>query len=483
MNVLFVYSIRGSVSAQRPLTSLQDFHVGLSYISSHLKSKGHATRLVVLDSESPARSAAVIESAIADWQPRVVAFTAVSTQYPFVADIAARLRARWPEIFLLIGGMHASFETANVIRDSWDAVCVGEGERPTAELLAQLDAGREPHGIANLWLKRRADGVIEQNPPRDYLQALDELPPPDREMWHPWVLDTEFTRHVIQPSRGCPYNCTYCSNHALRALAAGHYVRFRTPDAVVAELRDLLAQYPRTTDVYLQSETIAVDIKWLAELSRRFKKFYDALAAPPALTCNFRVASRFVTDEVFDLLAAANVRAIEIGLESGSERLRREVLKRTYTNDEFYRAVALARARGMSVNVYNLIGIPGETPADHEQTIEANRRVCPDQSFTCIFYPYPGTDLYKLCQREGLLDNSASITAERTIATLDLPTFSRKQIQHAYDWFEFNIYRGHRSLPFRLRKVVRKKIDSHPWMFRAFTRLLPLWHALHGRRS
>ena len=482
MDVLFVYSTRESLGPRWPLRSLQDIHIGLSYISALLKSKGHSTRLAVLDSESPQQSAATVERIVADFDPRLIGFTAVSTQYPFVAALAKRLARAWPDRFLLLGGAHASACAAEVSRDLWNAVCVGEGEHPTAELVAQLEAGRVPSRIANLWF-RRADGTLEQNACRDYLQALDEQPIPDRELWHPWVRPDGFSRHALQPSRGCPYQCAYCSHHALRPLAGGKYVRLRSPEAIVRELVEIRRRYPGAAEVYLQSETMAINPRWLVALSRQIKVFNDSLTAPLTFICNFRVAPRLVTDEVFDALARANVRTVEIGLESGSERLRREVLRRDYSNENFQRAVTLARQRGMRVNLYNLVGIPGETPADHRETIAVNHRACPDRSLTSIFFPYPGTDLHRQCESEGWIRADAGLTAERKVASLDLPTFRRREIQRAYDWFEFHVYRGHRPLHFRLRKVMRNKIDAHPLVFRAFWRLLPVWHALRRRTS
>jgi anaerobic magnesium-protoporphyrin IX monomethyl ester cyclase len=482
MRVLFVYSTRDCVSLRHPLPSLQDIHIGLSYISAFLKSKGHSTRLVVLDSEAPKPRFDAVEQIVTEFKPQLACFTAVSTHYPFVTAVAQRFRQLWPDLFLLLGGAHASLQAEAVVRDLWDAVCVGEGEHATAELIAQLETGRTPQGIPNLWFKH-AGGTVEKNACREFFQSLDELPFPDREMWHPWVQPDGFSIHMIQPSRGCPYRCAYCSNHALRKLAGGKYVRLRSPEAIIRELVELRQRYPAVNNVYLQSETIAVNVKWLTELSHRIKTFNDSLASPPDYTCNFRVAPPLVTDEVFDALARANVRTIEIGLESGSERIRREVLRRDYSNENFYQSVALARQRGMRVNVYNLIGIPGETPADHAETIAVNHRVCPEHSITSIFFPYPGTDLHRQCEQQGWIQGGAGLTAERKVATLDLPTFRRRKIQRAYDWFEFNVYRGRRPLHYRVRRVIRNKIEGHPWMFYLFLRMLPLWHALRRRGS
>ncbi len=481
MKVLLVYSLRDALTAKRPLASLGDIHIGLSYVSASLKARGHSTRLMVLSSEWQSRSLSALEAAVSEFDPRMVALTSVSTQFPFIATAAQRLKQRWPEKFLILGGVHASVCPEEAIRCAVDAICRGEGEWPTVELAEQLESGRAPHGIPNLWLKL-PDGSVEKNPTRSFIERLEQLPIPDRAMWHEWTMSGRLTHQVVLPSRGCPYHCSYCSNHALRKLAPGKYVRLRSPADIVQELRQLKAEYPETTDVYLQSETIAANPKWLQELADRIARFNAGLDTKMSFACNFRVARSVVKEEVFAALEQANVRTIEIGLESGSERLRCGVLRRNYSNEDFFRAVALARQHRMAVNVYNMIGLPEETPADYWQTVEVNRRVCPDRSLTSIFFPYPGTDLFERCKTEGLLGQAANLTAERARATLDHPTFSRRDIQHAFNWFEYRVYRGQRPLQYRLRKVLRNKAFSGRWSHLLFVRLLPLWYALRGSR-
>jgi tRNA A37 methylthiotransferase MiaB len=291
----------------------------------------------------------------------------------------------------------------------------------------------------------------------------------------------EATHQVVMPSRGCPYVCTYCCNHALRKIAGGKYVRLRLPDDVVNEIRFLKQRFPATAEIYLQSETIAINVNWLDELTQKIQAFNSTLDRAIAFTCNFRVARAFLTDQVFAALQRANVRALEIGLESGSERLRCGVLRRHYSNGDFFRAAELARAHGMRVNVYNMIGLPGETPQDYWETVQVNRRVSPDQVMTSIFHPYPGTDLHATCRSRGLLEQSDSLTSERYRALIDYPEFPRRQVQRAFDWFDYHVYRGRRPLHYRLRRTLRNKAYSHRWAHAVFVRLLPLWHALRGR--
>ncbi len=480
MRVLLVYSLRDVLTRRRPLPSLGDIHIGISYISAWLRERGHQTRLVVLGSDTPAQSLKSLQSAVQKFDPALVAFTAVSTQFPFVRTAAAQLKQRWPGKFLLLGGAHASLAPDEAMQSAFDGLCIGEGELPTAELAEQLQAGRAPHGIANLWL-RQPGGALEKNPTREFNPALDTLPLPDREMWHDWVMSPRFTQHVVLPSRGCPYNCSYCSNHALRKLAAGKYVRLREPAAVGAEVRQLKQRYPELSNIYLQSETIAINPTWLEQLADELATLNAACQPKISFACNFRVARQFLNERTFGALERANVRTLEIGLESGSERVRCDVLRRHYSNQEFFQAVDLARRHRMDVNVYNMIGLPGETLADHQQTIDVNRQVCPNRSLTSIFFPYPGTDLFSSCRDQGYLARGKDLTAERTRAMIELPGFSKEQIQQAFDWFEYRVYEGHRPWHFRFRKVLRNKAYSRAWSHFIFLRLLPLWHTFRRR--
>jgi anaerobic magnesium-protoporphyrin IX monomethyl ester cyclase len=482
MRVLLVYSLRDARSARCPLGSLQDIHLGLSSVAGSLQARGHEVRLVVLHSELGARSQALLEERVAALQPALVGFTAVATQYPFVAQAAAQLKTQRPHLYLVIGGVHATLRPEEVMAGPFDALCLGEGEEPAAELAAQLEGGSLPGGIRNLWL-RRPGGLVEKNSVREFREDLDNLPAPHREMWHEWVGRGGGSRQVVLPSRRCPYQSTYCCNHALFKVARGKYVRFRSPAGVVREIQQLRERYPETREVYLQSETIAVHGPWLRALSDGLSQLNGTLEEPLEYVCNFRVARPFLREEVFQALARAGVRTLEVGLESGSERVRREVLRRHYSNAEFLQAVRLARQHGMRVNVYNMIGLPGETEAEHQQTVELNREANPDRSLTSIFFPYPGTDLHETCRQRGLLGKTVLPTSERTRATLDLPHFRKRDIQRAFEWFEFHLYQGHRPLHYRLRKVLRNKIAASTALNRLFLRLLPWWERLGSLRG
>lgn len=464
MNILFIYSLQDIESSYRPLESPERIQFGISYISLFLKSYGHKTKLVILSRISGIKiNYRVLDNYINDFQPRLICFTAVSSEYGFIADIAKFIKKKYKDIYLLVGGVHASLNPEQVIKDDFDALCVGEGEYPTLELTNCLEKNISPANILNLWIR---DGqAIKRNPTRPFLENLDNLPGPDREMWQEWILEQPGSRHAVLLGRGCPFECTYCSNHALKRISAGRYVRLRSPDNIAKEIRVLSEKYPAQREVYLEIETFYANKEWAAELCLKLRNLNKELVKPLSFGVNLRITPNADYEELFKACKRSNFRFINIGLESGSERIRREVLKRDYLNQDVINVVNLARQYGLRVAFFNLVGIPGEAPSDFRETVKINRICMPDWTNTSIFFPYPGTELYSICKEKGFLINKLDIVRERDRAILELPGFSKKKIQKSYEWFYFDIYKGSRPLVNLLMNVIIMKLRSRPRLF------------------
>jgi anaerobic magnesium-protoporphyrin IX monomethyl ester cyclase len=458
MNVLFIYSLDNIHPSGKPLKSWSGVQFGISSISSVLKGDGHRTSLLILGSSYFRDSMKLLTRQVEEFNPDLICFSAVYSQYAFLERTARFVRERWPKRYLMIGGVHATLKPEEVVNGPFDALCIGEGEFPVLELCRQLEARQEPHGIANLWITSR--GAVEKNPTREFIANLDELPFPDLEIWKPWIgpKDDEMT---ILAGRGCPYDCTYCSNHALRQVAGGKYVRTRSPENLLKEVVHLYENFPQRTFSF-EIETLDCNTRWALELCDKLEAFNEGRTDPVNFGANYRISPRTINEELFRALKRANFSFISIGLESGCERVRQDVLKRSYSNDDFLRVIALARKHGLQVYLYNMIGLPGETLADHQETIRLNRLCQPEGHHTGIFFPYPGTELYQSCLEQGLIGEAARVALERRQPVMALPDFSRAQIKKAYTWFNFRVYRGHRPTLGLLAQVFLVRISASP---------------------
>lgn len=469
MNILLVYSIDDMLSPSRPLRSPAQMQFGISYISSVLKKYGHNTKLIVLSRMLDKNNIKIIDKTIAEFSPRLICFTAVYTEYHLIKNLAKYIKNQYPHIFLLAGGPHVSLNPGECINDGFDALCVGEGEYPTLELVSQLEKGGQPAGIQNLWINRGS--LIEKNPPRAFLQDLDSLPFPDRQIWERWIEEVPDSVTAVLLGRGCPFSCSYCCNHSLRNLAGGSYVRFRSTRNIVEEIKEIISQSPKEKNIYLEVETIGADKEWTIELCSQLEYLNTTLKQPIAYSTNLRITPNLKIEYLFNALKKSNFTMIKIGLESGSERIRREILKRNYSNKDIIDAVSLARKYGLKVFFYNLIGIPGETLNDFKETIRINRICMPDISIPHVFFPYPGTELYDLCQDLKLLPKVLDTDLERCKATLDLNGFSKKQIQDSYIWFDYDVYKGHKPMYKILFKVLISNLISNTFLHNIYRRL------------
>jgi len=451
---------------------LDQTQFGISYISSLLKSHGHNTRLVVLSRVFGDRYKKIIDEFIKDFSPKLICFTAVSSEYNFIAEIGRYVKRKYPDIYLMIGGCHITLNPEEFQSSDFDAMCIGEGEYPTLELVSQLESGVEPSHISNLWLKN--SDKIEKNPTRPFLNELDILPFPDRKMWFPWMQLQEGSRISLLLGRGCPFECTYCCNHALRKVAPGQYVRTRSAENIISEIKAITAVFPEKKEIYLEVESFGIDKKWAIDLCSHLEGLNETLDHPLSFGVNIRVVPRPDFEELFAELERANFKWVNIGLESGNERIRRSVLSRYYSNDDFIMTVNSARKHNIKVAFYNMIGLPGETLEDFQDTLKINRICQPDDHFTSIFYPYPGTKIFESLKEGGLSLRAMETGMERKEAFFDLPGFTKKQIIKNYQWFDFNVYKGKKRMYKLLLRVMAVKLTSNPRFNLAFRRIVGL---------
>lgn len=455
MNVLFIYSLYNIASPKKPLCTPEAIQFGISYISSFLKQHGHDTKLIILSRISGKKNKEIIEGYLKKFQPKLICFTAVSSEYDFILSLAKYIKNAFPDIYLIIGGPHVSLNPEDVL-NVFDALCIGEGEMSTLELVSELEKGRTSSNIPNLWIKNGLS--IEKNTTRPFLQNLDTLPFPDRQMWEGWISKNPKAIYSVLLGRGCIFECTYCCNHSLKKLAPGTYARFRSPDNIIEEIKEIVNKYLIEKEIYLEVENLCLNKEWALVLCSKLEDFNKTLRQPLSFGANIRITPNSDLKNIFHALKKSNFRFINIGLESGSERVRSEILKRNYSNEDIIKAVRLAREYDLQVSFLNLIGIPGETLSDFKKTIEVNRICRPDWVGASIFYPYPGTDLYLACKNRGLLKKSMPTEMERKTAVLDLPEFRKKQIRHCYIWFEYLVYRGYKPIYKILLKIISLKI-------------------------
>jgi len=423
MKVCFVYpDIEGAA-----VYGAKKFYHGIGYLSSVLKQAGHATALIYLQAEV---SRSDFLARVAATSPDLVAFSSTTNQFPFVRAWSAWLKECMPRVPTICGGAHPTLAPEKVIAEPGiDMLCVGEGEIPLRELVAGLEKGGDVTAIRNLWLKQ--DGQVIRNPLRPLLN-LDDLPFPDREIFgFEQILRDNDGWVDLMAGRGCPYECSYCCNPGLKRTyrGLGAYTRNRSAANVMAEVRELATRY-RVKTLNFQDDVFTLDHEWTQEFCRAYRGSFTL-----PFWINTRV-ERIRDEEVVGSLAEAGCRGVRIGLESGNEGLRRDILKRKMSNEDIVRVFRLAQKHGLATYTCNMIGIPGETPAMMQETIDFNRRLAPTSLQFSVFYPYPMTELHDVCIQNGYYGDGENVpTYYGRTSLLHMPQLSQEAISGGYDRF------------------------------------------------
>jgi anaerobic magnesium-protoporphyrin IX monomethyl ester cyclase len=394
--------------------------LGPAFIAPFLRREGHEVSMLRVAPEEPLPE---VVRAVQEVGPSIIGLSLTTRQWLRGRDVIQAVR-KVLDVPVIAGGLHPTFAPEEVLATpGFDYACLGEGEEAMRDLLAVLEKkGRFPlMGIKNIWAK---GGM--RPPLRPPLQPLDAMPFIARDL-----LDEKYGVVQVTTQRGCPFPCTYCAARMYDELYEGtgeDYGRRRSHENVLAELDEIRRRGELNYIVFLD-DTFTIHHPWV----KKYCEFHrDRVGVP--FSIHARVET--VNPEMLDMLAAAGCKHIVYGVESGSERVRREILRRPVTNQRFVDVFRWTRESGINIVANYMLGIPGETRADVEATLALHEQLLPDDFGYFVFYPYPGTHLFKLCLERGYLpENYLELPANHRASILKLPDLSTDDIAEFYDRF------------------------------------------------
>ena len=381
--------------------------LGLAYISGALKAAGFGVHIVDAVGEAPDTRASYCKGYLVGLRldqvvaripaaADIIGITVVFThEWPAAVRLIDLIRARFPHAVIVIGGEHVtSMAEFTLLTSKADVAVLGEGEETVVELVRALRA-RKPLGDIMGIAYREADAV-KVNSRRERQAKIDDIPTPD---WESFSVTT-YHRHrfvggmyssrltvPILATRGCPYQCTYCS---APNMWLPRWIP-RDPVKVVDEIESYVKRYGAGNFPF-QDLTAIIQKDWIKKFCQELiRRDLNILWQLPTGT-----RSEAIDPEVARLLQASGMTSMAYAPESGSDTTRR-LIKKKMTASKLFESIDAAADAGLNVAVWLVIGFPHDRPEHIAENLpfldELARHGVTDIGIA-FYMALPGTELF-----------------------------------------------------------------------------------------
>lgn len=387
----------------------------------------------VFDGDDMARQTARFDSFLSTDSSDAYVIWAVNLSLDSDLEAIRHIRRRHPRTPVVLLGPGPTYYVGKALADSHTYVVRGEPELTLLELAGCLRDGKSPEGIRGLSYTG-ADGKTVNNPPRPLNADLDALPFPARDLlgtrtYHNPKLKTgPYT--TMFTSRNCPFRCLYCVPSSLTFAREIEYrkehpgrkptIGFRSAGSIEREVEMLAGQgykaigFMDDNFIWNEERTAAI-----CDIMRRHGMVWG---------CQARVDA--ITEPIARMLGESGCRYVDLGIESFDAAIL-DYIKKGISPDDIYRSVGLLKKYGVPVKLNVLIGSsPLETRQTVRHTLREAKRLDVDQVMFNIVSPFPGTEYYDICMKNGWIKGGEyRPTDVQRESILDLPQISSEEME------------------------------------------------------
>jgi len=346
-------------------------------------------------------------------------------------NIAAIAKKINPKIIVVLGGNHISaairdYRYSKFEKDSFfpprlvdledvniDFAMHGEVDFEFPRLVDVLVNGGDVHSIKGLAYKNHNGGLepfyISDAPSK--IADMDSLPLPSRDLVNmegyfkigAFHSPKSRSKRVlsVMASRGCPEKCTFCTTPDMW----GAKVRWRSTENIITEIRNGISDFG-IGELQFEDDTITARKKNLLELCSELEKVGIPWCTPNGVKVNYHESSQL---EMFKAMVDSGCYQITLACETGVQSVMDRIVKKRLKIDSIYPAIANAKKAGMLVHTFWVLGFPGETYEEIQETVDFAMHSGADSFSFAILSPLPGTPIYKNVIRNNLFWENTSI--------------------------------------------------------------------------
>ena len=392
--------------------------MGILYLAAVLEAEDHDVNIEILDYAKIFRdygvhedrvsldfhhfSQMVLEQVPEGFVPDVIGISILfSTAHKTAGAIAKTCAERWPDAAVIAGGMHATNAVNELLEfPGITYVCRGEAESIITDVVKKVAANDDVEQIAGIFGRTKAQKPeLVSSEVAPFINDLDEIPYP---AWH-LIPVAEYTQArgrsknlgqidqsymgTIVTTRGCPFRCTFCASWTVH----GRKMRFRSIPNVLEELRILYEDYG-VNFVVPEDDLFTVKKSRIIELC-------DAITAEFKGKINFQFPNGLsvatLDEDVIDALVRMDMHVVSIAIESGSNYVQRNIIKKNCDLERAQRVVQYCSDIGLVVRCYWVVGFPGETREMIDETFDFAASLPSDWDAFGIAAPLVGTEMYQ----------------------------------------------------------------------------------------
>ena len=394
--------------------------LGILYVSAYLEEQGYENTIF----DTTFSSFEAQKTYLLDHQPEyLMIYVNLMTKVNVLKLIRfIRSEEKIKHIKIILGGPEIRYNADNFLDHGADFLIIGEGEISAFELVEYLEGNSEIpltqiQGLG--FINDNGENVFTDE--RTKVREINQLPFPNRKKidlhkyMEAWKNHHGQNTLSISTMRGCPYTCKWCSRGVY-----GLSYRRRSPEKVVDEMLHLKETYGPDS-LWFVDDVFTVSHKWL-------KLFVEEVRRRGA-TIPFECITRAdrMNEEVIDMLKEAGCFRVWIGAESGSQKII-DLMDRRVDVNQVRDMIRLSRVKGIQAGTFIMLGYPGETEEDIEETIHHLKTSNPDHFTITVAYPIKGTDLYQEVEALQIEELDWAASSDREI------DFVRTYPRKYYHW-------------------------------------------------
>lgn len=428
------------------------YPIWLSYATGVVESNGHKVRLV----DAPAWNWK-LEDVINDakkFSPDLVVVDSNFSSLKNDSNIAKLLKDETEAVSVLVGSPASQFPD-KILNGGVDIAARFEYDFTVQDIAEAVEDGKSFENINGISYKENGKIIHNQNRNLITSEELDKIPFVTKVYKKHLNIKDYFLSHTLYPmvqiftGRGCPMHCTFCS---WPKTLMGRKYRVRSVKNVVDELEYIVEELPEVKEIFIEDDTFTINKRRIKEVCSEIGQRNRAIT----WSCNARADLDY---ESMKAMKEAGCRLLDVGYESGSDKILKNI-KKGFTTDDSRKFTKDAKRAGLMILADFIFGMPGETRETAEQTIRFAKEIKPNIVQFAVATPIPGTEFYDWVKEKGflLVDNLEESLDKDGFqkCIVSYPDFTKGDIEYYVDRGLKEYYLSPSYIPIAMKNILRR---------------------------